>query len=140
MAFKRFWASCLQTVTNSETKPCFIAADRRPWIPTYGENDRIQRTVYKRFQKIRTTTINNEPWFVGKDIAQVLGYTNSRKAIGDHVDTEDKGVTKCDTPSGTQEMTIINESGLYSLILSSKLSKKAKGVAEKEAAPSETAS
>lgn len=51
----------------------------------------------------------------------MLGYTNTRKAIGDHVDTEDKGVTKCDTPSGIQEMTIINESGLYSLILSSKL-------------------
>jgi prophage antirepressor-like protein len=55
-----------------------------------------------------------------------LGYTNPRKALMDHVDTEDKGVTKCDTLGGTQEMTTINESGLYSLIFGSKL-QKAKG-------------
>lgn len=73
------------------------------------------------FGSIRTVTVNGEPWFVGKDIAEALGYSNSRKALADHVDEEDKGVTKCDTPSGTQNMTIINESGLYSLILSSKL-------------------
>lgn len=73
------------------------------------------------FGSIRTVTVNGEPWFVGKDIAEALGYSNSRKALADHVDEEDKGVTKCDTPSGTQNMTVINESGLYSLILSSKL-------------------
>ena len=56
--------------------------------------------------------INNEPWFVGKDVAAVLGYSNSRKALIDHVDEEDKGVTKCDTLGGSQELTIINESGL----------------------------
>lgn len=73
------------------------------------------------FGNIRTLTVNGEPWFVGKDVAEILGYTNSRKAIADHVDEEDKGVTNCDTLGGTQTMTIINESGLYSLILSSKL-------------------
>ncbi len=73
------------------------------------------------FGEIRTTAIDNEPWFVGKDVAVALGYTNPRKAMADHVDEEDKGVTKCDTLGGTQQMTIINESGLYSLILSSKL-------------------
>lgn len=73
------------------------------------------------FGEIRTTTINNEPWFVGKDVAEILGYSNPRKALADHVDAEDKGVTKCDTLGGTQELTVINESGLYSLILSSKL-------------------
>lgn len=73
------------------------------------------------FGKIRTTVINNQPYFVGKDVAGVLGYSNSRKAINDHVDKEDKGVTKCDTLRGAQELTVINESGLYSLILSSKL-------------------
>lgn len=64
---------------------------------------------------------NGEPWFVGKDVAEALGYSNSRKALSDHVDEEDKGVTKRDTLGGTQEMTIINESGLYSLVFSSKL-------------------
>lgn len=73
------------------------------------------------FGRIRTVIINNEPFFVGKDVAEVLGYSNSRKAILDHVDGEDKGVTKCDTLGGVQELTVINESGLYSLILSSKL-------------------
>ena len=75
------------------------------------------------FGEVRTIIIDNEPWFVGKDVAEVLGYTNARKAINDHIDVEDKGVTKCDTLGGTQEMTIINESGLYSLIISSKLPK-----------------
>lgn len=73
------------------------------------------------FGSIRTLTINGEPYFVGRDVAEILGYSNSRKALADHVDEEDKGVTKCDTLGGTQEMTVINESGLYSLILGSKL-------------------
>lgn len=73
------------------------------------------------FGSIRTLTINGEPYFVGRDVAEILGYSNSRKALADHVDEEDKGVTKCDTLGGTQEMTVINESGLYSLIFGSKL-------------------
>lgn len=72
-------------------------------------------------RQIRALTIEGEPYFVGKDVAEVLGYSNSRKAIVDHVDSEDKGVTKCYTLGGTQQTTIINESGLYSLILASKL-------------------
>lgn len=75
------------------------------------------------FGKVRTMEIDGEPYFVGKDVAEILEYTNPRKALIDHVDSEDKGVTKCDTLGGTQEMTVINESGLYSLILSSKLPK-----------------
>lgn len=71
--------------------------------------------------EVRTIEKDGEPWFVGKDVADILGYTNPRKAIGDHVDEEDKGVTKCDTLGGVQNLTVINESGLYSLILSSKL-------------------
>lgn len=71
--------------------------------------------------EVRVVTIEDEPWFVGKDVAELLGYSNPRKAIGDHVDDEDKGVTKCDTLGGSQELTVINESGLYSLVLSSKL-------------------
>ena len=73
------------------------------------------------FGSIRTITIANEPWFVGKDAADILGYSNTRKALIDHVDDEDKGVTKCDTLGGKQDLIIINESGLYSLILSSKM-------------------
>lgn len=75
------------------------------------------------FGSVRAVNVNDEPYFVGKDVAEILGYSNPRKAMIDHVDAEDKGVTKCDTLGGTQEMTIINESGLYSLILSSKLPK-----------------
>ena len=76
------------------------------------------------FGSVRTLVINGEPYFVGKDIALILGYAKPRNAIAAHVDEEDKK----DAPiqgdlGGTQEMTVINESGLYSLILSSKLPK-----------------
>jgi len=81
----------------------------------------MQIFTNKEFGQVRVIEQNGEPWFVGKDVAEILGYTNSRKALGDHVDEEDKGVTKCDTPGGTQELTVINESGLYSLIIGSKL-------------------
>lgn len=73
------------------------------------------------FGSIRTVEVNGEPWFVGKDVAEVLGYSNTRDALAKRVDDEDKGVANCDTPSGRQNMTIINESGLYSLVLGSKL-------------------
>lgn len=73
-------------------------------------------------QDVRTTTINGEPYFVGKDVAEVLGYAKARNAIASHVDDEDKkGAPIQGDLGGTQMMTIINESGLYSLILSSKL-------------------
>lgn len=75
------------------------------------------------FGQGRTVEINGTPWLVGKDVAIALGYKNPQRAIRDHVDTEDQGVTKTVTPSGEQEMLIINESGLYSLILSSKMPK-----------------
>ena len=73
------------------------------------------------FGDVRVVEHNGEPYFVAKEVCDILGYTNSRKAIADHVDEEDKGVTKCDTPGGKQNLTIINESGLYSLIIGSKL-------------------
>ena len=71
--------------------------------------------------EVRTVQVNGEPWFVGKDVATILGYSNPRDAINKRVDDEDKGVAKCDTLGGVQDLTIINESGLYSLVLSSKL-------------------
>lgn len=82
----------------------------------------VQLFVNKELElEVRAVEINGEGWLVGKDVAEVLGYKNPRKALLDHVDEEDKGVTKCDTLGGSQEMTVINESGLYSLVLRSKL-------------------
>lgn len=82
-------------------------------------------TVFKneQFGEMRTVTIGEEIWFVGKDVAEILGYTNSRKALIDHVDDEDKkdGVTIRDAIGREQTPIFINESGLYSLVLSSKL-------------------
>ena len=77
------------------------------------------------FGTIRVISIEDEPWLVGKDVAEALGYANPRKALDDHVDAEDKmqgdGVTIRDSIGRDQHPTIINESGLYSLVLSSKL-------------------
>ena len=73
------------------------------------------------FGKIRIILINNVIWFIGRDIATILGYKNANAAIAKHVDTEDKGIANCDTLGGSQKLIVINESGLYSLILSSKL-------------------
>lgn len=70
---------------------------------------------------IRTLTIDGEPHFVGKDVAEVLGYKNTKDALIRHVDDDDKRGSQITTPSGRQTMTVISESGLYSLILSSKL-------------------
>ncbi len=76
------------------------------------------------FGKVRTIVINGEPWFVGKDVAKALGYKDTISALKVHVDVEDKkGGWKIATPSGEQQMTIINESGVYNLIFSSKLPK-----------------
>lgn len=72
-------------------------------------------------QKVRVLTINDEPYFAGKDVALILGYGNPTKAIRTHVDDEDKGGSILDSPGGRQQTTVINESGLYSLIMSSKL-------------------
>lgn len=73
------------------------------------------------FGSVRTVCIDGEPWLVGKDVAEILGYSNPRKVLIDHVDADDKGVTKCDTLGGAQNLTVINESGFYSLVLSSKM-------------------
>lgn len=73
------------------------------------------------FGSVRSTMIKDEPWFVGKDVAEILGYKNPQEAIRNHVDSEDKGVSEILTPGGKQQVPVINESGLYSLILSSKL-------------------
>jgi prophage antirepressor-like protein len=83
--------------------------------------NQLQVFENKEFGKIRVVEINDQPWFIGADVTKKLGYRNSRDALSKHVDVEDKGVAKCDTLRGLQNLTIINESGLYSLILTSKL-------------------
>lgn len=75
----------------------------------------------EQFGEIRGVEIDGVPWLVGKDVAVALGYEKPTDAVRKHVDEEDRGVSKMETPSGEQNMTIINESGLYSLVLSSKL-------------------
>ena len=83
------------------------------------------------FGSVRTMTIENEPWFVGKDVAEILGYSNASKAVSAHVDQEDKLLIMLDiadsqngkVPIGQSKTAVINESGLYSLILSSKMPK-----------------
>lgn len=75
----------------------------------------------EEFGQVRSLMIDNEPWFVGKDVAEALGYKDTPSAIRTHVDSEDKRVGEIPTPKGKQKPVIINESGLYSLILSSKL-------------------
>lgn len=72
-------------------------------------------------QQVRTVVRDGEPWFVGKDVADILGYSDTAQAVRKHIDDEDKGVVEMTTPGGKQNMVVINESGLYSLILSSKL-------------------
>ena len=73
------------------------------------------------FGKVRVIERNNEPWFVGKDVAEALGYSQPAKAIREHVKDTHKGVSEMDTPGGRQQIIIIDEAGLYSLVLRSKL-------------------
>ena len=86
-------------------------------------HDMNQMEIFKNpeFGAIRAVESDGEPWLVGKDVALALGYKNPQEAIRNHVDAEDKGVSEILTPGGKQKILIINESGLYSLILSSKL-------------------
>ena len=86
------------------------------------ETNELQVFNNSEFGELRTVTIDGESWFVGKDVATALGYNNSRDAIAKHVDAEDLNTVAIrDGVKGNPNMTIINESGLYTLILSSKL-------------------
>ena len=84
-------------------------------------NNEIEIFKNEEFGEIRTLLINDEPWFVGKDVTEILGYSNPSKALSDHVDEEDKLNNKSLSSLGQRGGWIINESGLYSLIVSSKL-------------------
>lgn len=88
----------------------------------HKHREKVQLFVNKELElEVRAVEINGEGWLVGKDVAEVLGYSNTSDVLKKHVDIEDKGVAKCDTLGGSQEMIVINESGLYSLVLRSKL-------------------
>ena len=84
-------------------------------------NHEMQIFSNEAFSNVRTVMIDGVPWFAATDVTRILGYKNCCKAIADHVDEEDKGITKCTTVGGMQNLTIINESGVYSLIVSSKM-------------------
>lgn len=79
----------------------------------------------QEFGSVRTLVINSEPWFVGKDVAEALGYKNTKDALAKHVDSEDKEILKSQNATleniPNRGVTVVNESGLYSLVLSSKL-------------------
>ena len=83
--------------------------------------DAIKIFESNEFGKVRTLTIDNEPWFIGKDVAEILGYSNPQKAIRDHIKDNHKTVNELFTVNGTKGI-LIDESGLYSLIMKSKLS------------------
>ena len=85
-------------------------------------NNQLEIFKNEEFGEVRVSIIDNEPWFVGKDIAEVLGYSRPAKAILDHVDDEDKDEVPIQDSIGRMQKTpVINESGLYGLVLSSKL-------------------
>lgn len=85
----------------------------------------MELTVFKNgeFGSVRTVSVDGEVFFIGKDVAEILGYSNTRAALAERVDKEDKRMAKCDTPSGLRDMIVINESGLYNMVLSSNLPK-----------------
>lgn len=85
------------------------------------QNNQVQVFNSNQFGEVRVIMQDGEPWFVGKDVAEILGYTNTPKAIRDHIDNEDKLTERIVLAGQNREVIIINESGLYSLILSSKL-------------------
>lgn len=88
-------------------------------------SDQLQQMVFGNadFGEVRTVVIDGEPWFVGKDVAQCLGYTNPSKALADHVDDDDKLNNKTLSSLGQRGGWLINESGMYALIFGSKLEK-----------------
>ncbi|WP_317854364.1 Bro-N domain-containing protein [Chakrabartyella piscis] len=81
----------------------------------------LQKFQNEEFGEIRTITIEGNPWFVGKDVAEILGYVRTDNAIRSHVDDEDKLTHQFSASGQSRQMVIINESGLYSLVLKSKL-------------------
>ena len=81
----------------------------------------IQLFINEEFGEVRVVTIDSEPWLVGKDVAIALGYKEPEKAVREHVSDKFKGVSVLDTPGGKQKVVVINEAGMYKLVMRSKL-------------------
>ena len=109
--------------TGSELAEVFLRMTNLSMSGQYTEPPfQIESYQSKDFGQLRIVNQDGEPWFIGKDVAKALGYKNTRDALSSHVDEEDKNtVAIYDGIRGNPNTTIINESGLYSLILSSKL-------------------
>lgn len=107
------------TITPEQAKEILTSKAPTPTLPPQIRT--FNSSLHPEFGNLRTLTIEGEPWFVGKDVAEALGYTNPAKAIRDHVSDEDKLTERIVQSGQRREMHIINESGLYSLILGSKL-------------------
>ena len=125
IAVQDFSEYVAETESNEEsTDTSAIEADAEI-VDGNADNNAIagKKFVNDKFGEIRCIMIDGEPWFVGKDVAEILGYSNTRDALAKRVDAEDKmdGVAICDSIGREQSPVFINESGLYSLILSSKL-------------------
>lgn len=105
----------MQNKNNSSASSTSTTTTSAPEVTVF------KNLVHPEFGELRTVEIDGEPWFVGKDVATALGYTDTFGALKKHVDTADKQNCQNDSFNTPRGMTIINESGLYSLILSSKL-------------------
>lgn len=111
----RISSSALKNIQGNSNTPENVEV-----IPQ-NTNSAVQIFKNPEFGQVRVVLIENQTWFVGKDVAEILGYKDTAKALRTHVDEEDKGGAKCPTLRGIQNVTIINEPGLYSLIFASKL-------------------
>lgn len=109
------------TITPEQVTEGFSSSTTKSTTPPQIQI--FNSSLHPEFGNLRTLTIEGEPWFVGKDVAEALGYSNPAKAIRDHVSDEDKLTERIVQSGQRREMHIINESGLYSLILGSKLEK-----------------
>lgn len=110
-----------QSLSRIPTAQLYVISQNKSIKGGITMNNELMRFENEEFGEVRSVLIDDEPWFVGKDVASALGYSNYRDALNKHVESEDKGVAKCDTLGGNQDMSVINESGLYSLIFGSKL-------------------
>lgn len=110
-----------QSLSRIPTAQLYVISQNKSIKGGITINNELMRFENEEFGEVRSVLIDDEPWFVGKDVASALGYSNYRDALNKHVESEDKGVAKCDTLGDNQDMSVINESGLYSLIFGSKL-------------------
>lgn len=108
-------------IINQVKQICKNSLENKGVVALPNPDDLPTVFTHPQFGRIRTIEVGDNVWFVGKDVAEALGYAEPRSAVSKRVEVEDRGVAEMETPSGKQQMTIINESGLYSLILSSKL-------------------